>query len=243
MFTRVRLGTRLGTLATARLASRHVKPSIPAITRLCSNQPVKTNDETPEFGKFFKDVSELLHSKTGETGKITLGAGLAAYILSKEILVIHEETVLALVLGGTVLWLIRLAGKGIAEYLDGYSQGILDMFNEGRDKSIQGITQAIEDEKAVEGQLACRTDIVEVMRENNAMSLELEYRNRLHEVAREVKKRLDYQYEIETLQRKIEQEHIIDWIERQVIKSITPQQEKESINQCIKDLKTMAMSS
>lgn len=44
------------------------------------------------------------------------------------------------------------------------TQGILDMFNEGKDKSIQGINQAIEDEKAVEGQLACRTDIIEIMR-------------------------------------------------------------------------------
>ena len=44
------------------------------------------------------------------------------------------------------------------------------MFNEGRDKSIQGITQAIEDEKAVEGMLSCRTDIVEIMRVSSVLN-------------------------------------------------------------------------
>ena len=33
----------------------------------------------------------------------------------------------------------------------------------------------------------------------------------------------DYQAEIESFQRKTEQEHIIDWVEREVVKSITPQ--------------------
>jgi len=33
----------------------------------------------------------------------------------------------------------------------------------------------------------------------------------------------DYQAEIETFQRRTEQLHIIDWVEREVVKSITPQ--------------------
>lgn len=33
----------------------------------------------------------------------------------------------------------------------------------------------------------------------------------------------DYQAEMEAFQRKTEQEHIIDWVEQEVVKSITPQ--------------------
>lgn len=33
----------------------------------------------------------------------------------------------------------------------------------------------------------------------------------------------DYQAEIEAFQRKTEQEHIVDWVEKEVVKSITPQ--------------------
>lgn len=34
----------------------------------------------------------------------------------------------------------------------------------------------------------------------------------------------DYQLEIEQFKRKVEQDHIIEWVEKEVIKSITPQQ-------------------
>jgi len=115
----------------------------------------------------------------------------------------------------------------------------LDLYNEGRNSQIEVLTKAIEEEKKIEYMLTARKDIVEVMRENNAMSLEVEYRNRLHEVVREVKKRLDYQAEMEAFQRKTEQDHIIDWVEQEVVKSITPQLEKDSVSQCIKDLKAM----
>ena len=33
----------------------------------------------------------------------------------------------------------------------------------------------------------------------------------------------DYQTEMEAFQRKTEQDHIIDWVEQEVVKSITPQ--------------------
>ncbi|KAK2573202.1 ATP synthase F(0) complex subunit B1 [Acropora cervicornis] len=130
-------------------------------------------------------------------GQVLLIGGFLAYSLSKELLVIHDETVLAVVMGTTLYFLAQKVSKPIADMLDARYQ------------------------------------------ENNAMSLELDYRNKLHEVVREVKKRLDYQAEIETFQRRTEQLHIIDWVEREVVKSITPQLEKESVSQCIKDLKAM----
>ncbi|MEQ2158974.1 hypothetical protein GOODEAATRI_017678, partial [Goodea atripinnis] len=42
------------------------------------------------------------------------------------------------------------------------------------------------------------------------------------------------------LHRRMEQEHMINWVEKSVIGSITPQQEKESIAKCIADLKALA---
>lgn len=43
-------------------------------------------------------------------------------------------------------------------------------------------------------------------------------------VTNEVKKRLDYQVELQNLHRRMEQEHMVNWVEQNVIKSITPQQ-------------------
>lgn len=59
---------------------------------------------------------------------------------------------------------------------------------------------------------------------NVAMLLETNYRDRLHMVTNAVKKRLDYQIALQHLHRQMEQEHLINWVEKKVISSITPQQ-------------------
>lgn len=40
---------------------------------------------------FFSDVKAELFKKTGESGPFCLGIGFAAYLLSKEYFIIHEE--------------------------------------------------------------------------------------------------------------------------------------------------------
>ncbi|XP_020610753.1 ATP synthase F(0) complex subunit B1, mitochondrial-like [Orbicella faveolata] len=235
MISRLRLVSRIG--GASRLLAL-AKPSVPATTRLMC-QVTPKEEETPEFGQFFRDVSSMLKEKTGETGHKLLAGGLLTYMLSKELLILHDETLLGVVMAATVYALYLRISQPITDMLDDRSQEILDLYNEGRNSQIEVLTKAIEEEKKIEYMLTARKDIVEVMRENNAMSLEVEYRNRLHEVVREVKKRLDYQAEMEAFQRKTEQDHIIDWVEQEVVKSITPQLEKDSVSQCIKDLKAM----
>lgn len=43
-------------------------------------------------------------------------------------------------------------------------------------------------------------------------------------VTNEVKRRLDYQIALQALHRRMEQEHMVNWVEKSVINSITPQQ-------------------
>lgn len=52
-------------------------------------------------------------------------------------------------------------------------------------------------------------------------------------VTNEVKKRLDYQVALQNLQRHMEQEHMVNWVEQNVIKSITPQQVHGSSLSCL----------
>lgn len=59
---------------------------------------------------------------------------------------------------------------------------------------------------------------------NIAMLLEINYRERLHMVTNEVKRRLDYQIALQDLHRRMEKEHMINWVEKSVIGSISPQQ-------------------
>lgn len=59
---------------------------------------------------------------------------------------------------------------------------------------------------------------------NVAMLLEINYRERLHTVTNEVKRRLDYQVALQDLHRRLEKEHMVNWVEKSVISSISPQQ-------------------
>lgn len=62
------------------------------------------------------------------------------------------------------------------------------------------------------------------MQNNVAMLLETNYRERLHMVTNEVKRRLDYHVALQNLKRRMEQEHMINWVEKSVVSSISPQQ-------------------
>ncbi|KAF6073993.1 ATP synthase peripheral stalk-membrane subunit b [Phyllostomus discolor] len=84
-------------------------------------------------------------------------------------------------------------------------------------------------------------EFADKLNENNiAMALEVTYRERLHRVYREVKSRLDYHISVQDMMRRKEQEHMINWVEKHVVQSISAQQEKETISKCISDLKLLA---
>nr|KAF6412747.1 ATP synthase peripheral stalk-membrane subunit b [Molossus molossus] len=84
-------------------------------------------------------------------------------------------------------------------------------------------------------------EFADKLNENNiAMALELTYRERLHRVYKEVKNRLDYHISVQNMMRRKEQEHMVKWVEKHVVQSISAQQEKETIAKCIADLKLLA---
>lgn len=63
-----------------------------------------------------------------------------------------------------------------------------------------------------------------LLQNNIAMALEVTYRERLHRVYREVKNRLDYHISVQNMMRQKEQEHMINWVEKRVVQSISAQQ-------------------
>ncbi|XP_047218696.1 ATP synthase F(0) complex subunit B1, mitochondrial [Girardinichthys multiradiatus] len=192
------------------------------------------------YGLIPEELFQLLYPKTGVTGPYMLGTGLLVYLLSKEIYVINHETFAAASIGAVIIYGVKKFGPSVAAFADKLNEEKVSKAQEVKDLAMSSLAQAVEDEKKEQWRVEGRSMLFDAKRNNVAMLLETNYRERLHMVTNEVKRRLDYQIALQNLHRRMEQEHMINWVEKSVIGSITPQQEKESIAKCIADLKALA---
>lgn len=73
-----------------------------------------------------------------------------------------------------------------------------------------------------------------INRENLALQMEIAYRQRLQQAHDAVKRRLEFLVAYETTKRRFEQEHMIDWIMKQVeaIEPLAVRYERASSRRC-----------
>ncbi|XP_042638337.1 ATP synthase F(0) complex subunit B1, mitochondrial-like [Orycteropus afer afer] len=192
------------------------------------------------LGLIPEEFFQFLYPKTGVTGPYMLGTGLILYFLSKEIYVITPETITTVSTVGLLVYAIKKYGASVAQFADKLNEQKIARLEEVKQASMKYIQDAIDFEKAQQALVQKRHYLFDVQRNNIAMALEVTYRERLHRVYKEVKNRLDYHISVQNMMRRKEQEHMINWVEKNVVQSISTQQEKETIAKCIQDLKLLA---
>ncbi|KFZ56377.1 hypothetical protein N338_12421, partial [Podiceps cristatus] len=175
-------------------------------------------------------------------GPYMFGTGLLLYFLSKEIYVINHETVAAACILSVIIYGVKKYGSDVAAFADKLNEEKVAKALAVKNDAIKDLEAAIEQEKKEQWRVEGRSYLFDAKRNNIAMLLETNYRERLLTVYNEVKKRLDYQVAMQDLKRQKEQDHMIRWVETSVVQSITPQQQKESIAKCILDLKALSKS-
>ncbi|XP_072500438.1 ATP synthase F(0) complex subunit B1, mitochondrial [Notamacropus eugenii] len=211
-----------------------------ASVRLAPLPPLPEHGGKVRHGLIPEEFFAFMYPKTGVTGPYVLGTGLSLYFLSKEIYVITADTIAAISTLGLLIYIVKKYGASVAAFADKLREDQLAEAEGLKQASIKNIQDAIDLEKKQQALVAKRHYLFDVQRNNIAMTLELFYRERLHKVYMEVKNRLDYQIAKQNMLRRKEQEHMIAWVENHVVKSISAQQEKETIAKCITDLKLLA---
>ncbi|XP_017861762.1 PREDICTED: ATP synthase subunit b, mitochondrial [Drosophila arizonae] len=184
---------------------------------------------------------QFFYNKTGVTGPYTFGVGLITYLCSKEIYVMEHEYYSGLSLGIMAIIAVKKLGPLIAKWADGEIDKIEAEWKEGREAELKVLADAIEAEKKEQWRADGALLLMEAKKENIALQLEAAFRERTMNVYSEVKRRLDYQVECRHVERRLSQKHMVNWIVSSVLSSISPQQEKETLNKCIGDLTALAL--
>ncbi|KAG8188820.1 hypothetical protein JTE90_009207 [Oedothorax gibbosus] len=208
------------------------------------NFPRPTRGELPgkvRMGFLPDEWFTFFYKKTGVTGPYVFGTGLITFLLSKEWYVIEEEFSTGCALFFLIYMAVKKLGPATRKYLEAQQQKDLDMLNKPKVTEMKELNEAIEEAKKQVWYAEGNKLLMHAKRENIAMQLEAEYRKRMMNVYEETKKRLDYHLEFYNTKRKLEQKHMVDWVVNNVVKSITPQQEKEALQKCIEDLKVLSL--
>ncbi|EFN75272.1 ATP synthase subunit b, mitochondrial [Harpegnathos saltator] len=183
---------------------------------------------------------QAFYPKTGASGPYAFIITLSTYLCSKEIYVMDHEYYNGLSMLIICIAVTKIYGPKVAEWvdkdIDDYEQSLENI----RISEINEYKKWIAHEKQQQYSLEGQKMIMDIKKENVKMQLEGTYRERMMRVYQEVKKRLDYQMQIQNLERRITQKHMAQWIIDGVLKSITPDQEKATLQQCIKDLEVLA---
>ncbi|XP_076749558.1 ATP synthase subunit b, mitochondrial [Xylocopa sonorina] len=220
-------------VATCGIQTSAMVSNVPRMKRPVEAPPVRMGFIPEEWFTFF-------YPKTGVSGPYVFLGTLSTYLLSKEWYVLEHEFFNAISLFSIIIYVSYKFGPQIGKYLDKQVDKFEEELNDSKNQCIQECQDAIdfmEKEKwRAEGQLM----IFDIKKQNILMQLEANYRERLATVYSEVKKRLDYHAQIDTIERRIAQKHMVQWITNSVLKAITPEQEKANLLQCIKDLEGLS---
>jgi F-type H+-transporting ATPase subunit b len=183
---------------------------------------------------------QFMYNKTGVTGPYILFWGGLTTILSKEYFVPWVDTPEHIVFLGMFILFSKKIAPQIAAFLDKGVKSDDDAYVSELAESTQHVDTQIEGKQNLKSLPDANVLIHAAKRENIHLQLEAALRERMHTVHTEVKKRLDYQVNINNVHARVEREQAINYIIDGVKSSIGANQQKEAFNSGLAQLKALS---
>ncbi|KJE96570.1 hypothetical protein CAOG_09009 [Capsaspora owczarzaki ATCC 30864] len=193
--------------------------------------------EEPSKGGLAKLISE----KTGNTGALLLASGLAAVGISKEIIILHHETIMVGSFGLAAYFIYKNIKQPVAEMLDQDYQASVNSLQQFRDVQREKLAK---DRKAAE-QYLNTTDLVQDLRgflnNLNEVDAEVRAREQYANVAAELKKSLDLAVSVVQAARRQEQLDLADALEQSLLnQGLSKEDDAAYLKKCLSDLAALA---
>jgi len=223
--------------------TRSWSSSVPALQRDLVNfpDPAPPQEVAKVRLRFLpEEWFQAFHDKTGATGGYMFLASVGTFMCSKEYLVLEHEFYTGLVVFFVVGNLIKAVGPAITEVIHQDVDKNEARLKGARLAEIQKCQDAIKNEEKSQWMATSYEQLITAKKENVALQLEAAYRTRLNDAYNQVRRRLDYQLEVSNVLRRVEQQHMVDWIIANVKKNITAKQEDDALKKCVADLKALA---
>jgi len=193
------------------------------------------------MGMIPEEFFEAFYPKTGVTGPYCLLGGAAIYALSKEVIPLEHQVINGASLALLIYIAYKTQGEKLATKTGEMALKDMEQWELMRTHAVKHLELEMEKDSELAWQIeGIAEQLGPALKENVELQLEAEFRKRLAHVHAEVKRRLDYAAAMATTTRRIEQEHMVDWIVRNVLASISAEQEEENLNACIANLEALA---
>ena len=220
-------------LSTTSVVSERDLVNFPPRVRPIDKAPVK-------MLVFPAEWFDALYPKTGVTGPYMALFGIGTFLSSKEYFVAEHDFYVGVALAIALTALVKTQGPAWAETVNKDLADDEANLKAIRQSEIDSCLAEIEGEKSSQVSAGGWVDIIAAKKEAVGLQLEAEYRSRLASAHSQVKQRLDYQSETANVMRRMEQQHMVDWIIGNVKAAITPDQEAAALKKCISDLKALS---
>ncbi|KOC67337.1 ATP synthase subunit b, mitochondrial [Habropoda laboriosa] len=183
-------------------------------TAAVSNVPrPKRPIEAPpvKLGFIPQEWFQFFYPKTGVTGPYVFLTSVSTFLVSKEFYVLEHEFYNGLSLLFIIMYVQYKYGPQIAKFLDKK----VDEFEEEMNSNKEAIITR------------CQNGINEMEKEK--------WRTEGQLMIYDIKKQ-----NLQSIEHRIAQKHMVQWITSNVLKAITPEQEKSNLLQCVKDLESLS---
>uniref|UniRef100_A0A1B0BTV3 ATP synthase subunit b n=1 Tax=Glossina palpalis gambiensis TaxID=67801 RepID=A0A1B0BTV3_9MUSC len=192
------------------------------------------------YGFIPEEWFTMFYKKTGATGPYAFGLGLLTYLLSKEIYVCNHEFYKGISMAILSIAAVKKLGPPLARYLDNEVDKIENYWKQARLTELNELQALIDGELNEQWRANGNILLMEVKKLNIHLQIEAAYRKALMECYKEVKRRLDYQVALESVQRRLNRKNMILWMIKEMSQEL-PNADEEKLEKLKGDVSAMSL--